>query len=98
MYKTKQINYNLKLILLHFNLFEIILQNVLQRWIKRLRTPEIKNYMMSTKTLKNDVYLTAIINTQEQEIQRLKVINNEFRNKLLKHKVSFYSLIIYVHN
>jgi len=43
---------------------------------------------MSTKTLKNDIYLTAIINTQEQEIQKLQTINNELKIKLSKYNVS----------
>lgn len=46
--------------------------------------------MVSTKTVRNDVYLTAIINTQEQEIQKLKAINNELHNKLSNDNVSIY--------
>lgn len=44
---------------------------------------------MSTKTLKNDLYLTAIINSQEHQIQRLQIINNELKIKLSKYNVSF---------
>jgi hypothetical protein len=40
--------------------------------------------------VRNDLYLTAIINTQEQEIQRLKVINNELNNKLSNSIVSIF--------
>ncbi|XP_060872891.1 uncharacterized protein LOC132946826 [Metopolophium dirhodum] len=50
------------------------------RWIKRMRTTEIRNHVISTKIVRNEVYLTAIINTQEQEIQRLRAINNELCN------------------
>jgi len=39
---------------------------------------------LSTKTIKNYVYLTALINTQEHEIQRLQDINNELQTKLSK--------------
>lgn len=46
--------------------------------------------MMSTKTVKNDVYLLALINTQEQAIQRLQAINYELKIKLSKLNVSFY--------
>ncbi|XP_025423509.1 uncharacterized protein LOC112692900 [Sipha flava] len=52
------------------------------RWIKRICSTEKKNHIVPSKTVRNDLYLTAIINTQEQEIQRLKVINNELNNKL----------------
>lgn len=54
-----------------------------------MRTTEIRNHVISTKTVRNDVYLTAIINTQEQEIQRLRTINNELSNTYLKYYVSF---------
>lgn len=47
---------------------------------------------MSTKTIRNDLYLTAIINTQEQKIQSLQVMNNELKIKLSKYNVSFYLL------
>lgn len=53
-----------------------------------MRTTEIKNYMVSTKTVRNDLFLTAIINTQEQAIQRLHVINNELKIKFSKYNVS----------
>lgn len=55
-------------------------------------TSEIKNYIASTKTVKNDVYLMALINTQEQEIQRLQAINYELKIKLSKLNVSFYNI------
>lgn len=66
-------------------------------------TTEIRNHMLSTKTVKNDVYLTALINTQEHEIQRLQNINNELKTKLSKFNVSFillYSihLIVFFYN
>jgi hypothetical protein len=57
-----------------------------------MRTTEIRNHVISTKTVRNDVYLTAIMNTQEQEIQRLRAINNELSNTYLKYYVSFCSL------
>lgn len=59
-----------------------------------MRTTEIRNHVISTKIVRNEVYLTAIINTQEQEIQRLRSINNELSNNntYLKHYVSFYLL------
>lgn len=57
-----------------------------------MHTNKIRNHIVSTKTIKNDLYLTAIINSQEQEIQRLQVINNELKIKLLKYNVSLNSL------
>lgn len=54
-----------------------------------MRTTEMRNDIMSTKTVRNDLFLTAIINTQEREIQRLKAINNELITTLPKHNVSF---------
>lgn len=62
-----------------------------------MHTTEIKNNFLSTKTVRNDLYLTAIINTQEQEIQRLKVINNELIATLPKHNVSYYSFLPFYH-
>lgn len=53
---------------------------------------EIRNNTVTTKTFRNDIYLTAVINTQEQKIQKLKSINNELKIKLLKCNVSFYLL------
>lgn len=47
--------------------------------------------------MRNDLYLTAIINTQEQEIQRLKVINSELNNKLSNSKVSIFFKIHFLH-
>ncbi|XP_050437475.1 uncharacterized protein LOC126843766 [Adelges cooleyi] len=52
------------------------------RWIKRMRSNEIRDHMISTKTVRNDVYLTAIINTQEQALQKLQNVNNELRTQL----------------
>lgn len=59
-----------------------------------MRTTEIRNHVISTKIVRNEVYLTAIINTQEQEIQRLRAINNKLSNTntYLKHYVSFHLL------
>lgn len=53
-------------------------------------TTEIRNHMVSTKTVKNDIYLMALINTQEQKIQRLQAMNYELKVKLSKLNVSFY--------
>lgn len=55
-----------------------------------MHTSKIRNPIVSIKTVKNDLYLTAIINSQEQEIQRLQVINNELKIKLIKYNVSFF--------
>jgi len=52
-------------------------------------TTETRNHMMSTKTMKNDVYLIAIINSQEQEIQKLQAVNNELKNKLSEYNASY---------
>jgi len=59
-----------------------------------MRTTEIKNHVISTKIVRNEVYLTAIVNTQEQEIQRLRAINNELSNTNTygKYYVSFHFL------
>lgn len=54
-----------------------------------MQTTEKKSHVPSTKTIRNDIYLTAIINTQEKEIQKLRFINNELKIKLLKHNVSY---------
>lgn len=54
-----------------------------------MHTSKIRNHIVSTKTVKNDLYLTAIINSQEQEIQRLQDINSELKIQLLKYNVSF---------
>ncbi|XP_050521031.1 uncharacterized protein LOC126894225 isoform X2 [Daktulosphaira vitifoliae] len=52
------------------------------RWIKRMHTTEIKSHMISNKSIRNEVYLTAIINTQEQALQRLQNINRDLKTKL----------------
>jgi len=59
-----------------------------------MHTTETRNHMMSTRTMKNDVYLIAIINSQEQEIQKLQAINNELKIKLSKYNASFCALYI----
>lgn len=56
-----------------------------------MRTTEIRNQIASTKAVKNDLYLTAIINTQEQEIRRLQAVNNELKTKLSNYKVNYYT-------
>lgn len=62
-----------------------------------MHTTKIRNYKVSTKTEKNDLFLTAIINSQEQEIQRLQAINNELKIKLLKSNVSL-NMHCVIHN
>lgn len=55
-----------------------------------MQTNEIRNHVLSTKTVRNDVYLTAIINTQEKELQRLKANNIELNHKLTNYNVSYH--------
>jgi len=59
-----------------------------------MRTTEIRNHVISTKIVRNEIYLTAILNSQEQEIQRLRAINNELSNTntYLKYYVSLHLL------
>lgn len=54
-----------------------------------MRTAEIRNQIMFTKTVRNDLYLTAIMNTQEKEIQRLHAVNIELKTKLSNYKVNY---------
>lgn len=60
-----------------------------------MHTSEVKSYMVSSKTVKNDLYLTAIINTQEKSLQRLQAINNELKIQYSKYHVGSKLYILY---
>lgn len=59
-------------------------------------TNEVRHHL-SAKIVRNDLYLTAVINTQEQEIQRLQAINYELKTKFFKSNVGFHLLLIIIH-
>lgn len=63
-----------------------------------MSTAETRNIMMSTKAVKNDIYLTAIINTQEQKIQKLQALNNELKLKFSKYNASVHLQYIILNN